>query len=101
MRKRAGIDRAFLRAQTHRSAEVRSLVAPLDPPGAVEPLGNQRDDRMRGLRIKLGAVRAGEPADVARELDRGELHAEADAEVRNPVFARVADRPHLALGAAL
>src|SRR5262245_47833781 len=33
-----------------------------------------------------------EPADVARELDDGRLHAEADAEERQAAFARFANR---------
>src|SRR6185436_16543503 len=65
------------------------------------PLGDQRDDRMRRVGIELGAVRAVEAGDVPRELDDGELHAEAYAEIRNPVFARVADRLDLAFDAAL
>jgi len=35
------------------------------------------------------------------ELDHGELHSQADAEVRDPLFARVLDRADLALDAAL
>ena len=46
-------------------------------------------------------VRALEAADVARELDHRQLHAEADAEERDAVLARVADRGDLALDAAV
>ncbi len=56
---------------------------------------------MRRIGIELRAVGAGKAADVARELDGGELHAQADAEVGNPVLARMADRRDLALDAAL
>ncbi len=42
-----------------------------------------------------------EAADVARELDAGGLHAEADAEVGRAVFARVADGVQHAFDAAL
>ena len=52
-------------------------------------------------RVELGAVRAGQAGDVARELDRRDLHAQADAEVRHLVLARVADRRDLAFDAAL
>ncbi len=44
-------------------------------------------------RVELGRVGALEAADVARVLDHRALHAEADAEVRHAVLARVADRP--------
>src|SRR5439155_11601181 len=56
---------------------------------------------MRRVGIELGAVRTAQARDVARKLDGRELHAEANAQVRNAVLARVADRAHLALGAAL
>src|SRR5581483_10270736 len=95
------LDRALLRAQAHGAAEVGFLVAPVDAAGAVHPLGDQRHHRVRRVRVELGAVRAGEPAGVARELDRGELHAEADAEVGNALLPGVADGGDLALGAAL
>jgi hypothetical protein len=64
------------------------------------PLGDQRDDRMRGVFLELGAVRAREPGDVARVLDRRHLHAQADAEIGNPVLARVAHGRDLALDTA-
>src|SRR5207253_5279272 len=79
----------------------RILGALLDAPGAVEPLGDQRDHRMRRVGVELGAVRAAETGDVAREFDGGELHAEADAQIGNAVLTRIADRAHLALGTAL
>jgi hypothetical protein len=56
---------------------------------------------MRRVGIELGAVGALETGDMAGELDGGELHAEADAQVRHLVFARIADRRDLAFGAAL
>ena len=42
-----------------------------------------------------------EAADVAGELDGGDLHAEADAEIRDLVFAGVLGGQDLALGAAV
>src|SRR5437868_12989919 len=36
--------------------------------------------------VELGAVRAFEPADIACELDGGNLHSETEAQVRQPVF---------------
>src|SRR5437773_150621 len=98
---RPRLDRTLLRAQAHGAAELRFVGAPFDPAGAVEPLGDQRDHRMRRVGIELGAVRASEARHVARIFDGGELHAKADAEVRYAVLARVTDRAHLALGAAL
>jgi hypothetical protein len=95
------LHRALLRAEAHGAAKVGLSVAALDLPGAVEPLADQRHHRMRRLGVELGAVGAFEAADVPRELDGSELHAQADAEVGHAVFARIADGGHLALGAAL
>ena len=50
--------------------------------------------------IHLGRVRAVEAADVARELRDGDVHAEADAEVRDPVLARDAAGEDLPFPAA-
>ncbi len=39
------------------------------------PFRNERDDRMRCLVVKLGAMGARKPGDMARELDHGDLHS--------------------------
>src|SRR5579862_235881 len=65
-----------LRAETHRATEVLDVLL----------LGEQVDDRERGLGIHLGRVRAVHPDDVARELRDGDVHAEADAEVRDRIL---------------
>src|SRR5690606_34086778 len=57
------------------------------------------DDRVPGLAVELGGARSLDAADVARVFDDHALHAEADAEHRDTVFAGVADRADLALGA--
>ena len=56
---------------------------------------------MRRGRIELAGVGVVQPADVARKLDAGRLHAQADAEIRNFLLARVADGVQHALDAAL
>src|SRR6266496_5152505 len=101
VRERTRPDIAGLRAEPHRAAQVGAFGALLDRAVAVLPLGDQRDDRMRRRRLEFGAVRVGETGLVPRILDHRELHAEADAEVRNIVLAGVADRLDLAFDAAL
>ena len=101
VRERARHDLAGLRAEAHRAAEVRAGRALLDAAVAVLPLGDQRDDRVRRVGIELGRVRVRERCAVTRVLDHGQLHAEADAEVRDAVLARVADRLDLALDPTL
>ena len=59
------------------------------------------DDAVRRGGVELAGVGAGEAADVARVLDAGGLHAEADAEVGDVVLAGVADGVEHALDAAL
>ncbi len=84
-------EHARIRAEPHRPALL------------VEPFlrRHQIDHGMRRFRIDLRGVGAVEPAHVARELDHRHLHAEADAEERHVLLARVAHRCDLALGAAL
>jgi len=67
-----------LRAEAHRAAEILDFLL----------LGEQVDHRIGRLGVHLGRVRPVEPADVAGELRDGDVHPEADAEVRDLVFAR-------------
>ena len=46
---------------------------------------------MRRCRVELAGIGAFQAADIARELDACRLHAQANAEVRNFILARVAD----------
>ena len=79
-----------LRAEPHRAAEILDLLL----------LREQVDHRVRRLGIHLGRVGALEPDDVPRELGDGDVHAEADAEVRDPALARDPAGEDLALPAA-
>ena len=79
-----------LRAEAHRAAEILDLLL----------LGEQVDHGERRLRIHLGRVGAVHPADVTRELGDGDVHAEADAEVRDLLLARDAAGEDLPLPAA-
>ena len=79
-----------LRPEPHRAAEVLDLLL----------LGQQVDHRVRRLGIHLRRVRALEPAHVPRELGDGDVHAEADAEVRDALLAGDAAGEDLALPAA-
>src|SRR5262245_50672645 len=94
-------DAHFLRAEAHGAALAGAVVALLLAARNVQPLGDQRDHGMRAGAVELGGIGVLEPQHVATELDAGELHAEADAEVWNLVLARVAHRRDLALDAAL
>ena len=72
----AELDR--LGAEPHRAAEILDLLL----------LGQQIDDRVRRLRIHLRRVGAFETAHVARELRHGDVHAEADPQVRDALLTR-------------
>src|SRR6266699_1963711 len=96
-----GLERDALSAQAHRPAEIGLFVAALDPAVAVLPLGHEGDHRVRRVTVEFRAVRAREPDDVACKLDHRELHAQADAEIRDLVLARVLDRLHHAFDAPL
>src|SRR5262249_54519184 len=79
-----------LRAETHRAAEILDLLL----------LREQVDHRVWSLRVHLGRVRAVQTRNVPRELRDRDVHAEADAEVRDLVLARDAAGEDLPLPAA-
>ena len=86
----AVVDLDRVGAQAHRAAEVGDLLL----------LGQEVDHRPLGLDVELGGVGARHAGDVARELADGDLHAEADAEVRDAALAGDARGADLALDAA-
>src|SRR6266513_1179011 len=81
------LEHGALSTQPHRPAEIGLFVAALDAAVAVLPLGHERDHRVRRVAVEFRAVRAREADDVSREL-----HAQADAQIRDLVLARVLDR---------
>jgi hypothetical protein len=88
-------------AQPHRAAHVRVGVALLDRAVGVLPLVDQGNDRVPGVRVEFGRVGAGQAGHVAGVLDGGDLHPQADAQIRDAVFAGVAGGDDLALDATL
>jgi hypothetical protein len=82
---------ALLGPHAHGAAEIRIGGSALDFTGRGLPLGDQCDHRMPGVGAELGTVRALEAGLVTRKLDHRDLHAEADAEVRNLALTR---KPH-------
>ena len=78
-------------AEAHGAAEVDDLFLLL----------HEADDGVRGALVKLDAGGSGQAADVAGILDDGDLHAEADAEEGDAVFAGILGGCDLALGAAV
>src|SRR3954452_17030632 len=91
MCQRVGLDLASPRTQAHGAAELVDAAQ----------LAQLIDDAVRGGLVELAGIRAFEHAHVSRKLDARRLHAEADPEVRNLLFARVADRVQHAFDAAL
>src|SRR5882762_4070110 len=100
-REAPGLERSALGAKTHRPAEIGFFVPALNAAVAVLPFGHERNHRVRRVAVEFRAVRARKPDDVPRELVHRELHAQADAEIRDLVLARVLDRFHHAFHAAL
>ena len=98
---RVGPDVRTLRAQAHRATQVGLGIALLYRAVGVLPFVDQRDHRVRGLGLEFGRVGTGQPGDMARELDRRDLHAQADAQVGQLVLAGVLHRDDLALDATL
>src|SRR5687768_624287 len=89
-RARAAREPAGIGPEAHRAAHVGDMLLRL----------HERDDGVVTLRRELARVGIVEATDVARELDDGRLHAEADAEERHRVLARMSDRIHHPFDAA-
>ena len=89
-RQRALLHHARVGPEAHRAALL----------GHALLLLHQVDDRVRRLLVELGRVRVRPAQHVAGIFDHGTLHAEADAEERDLVFARILDREALARHAA-
>ena len=101
VRQRAVRDPHLLCTEPHRAAEIGLLVARLDRALLVLPFADQRDHGVRAAAVELRAVRPGETGHVARVLDDGELHPQADPEIGDAVDARMTHGLDLALDAAL
>ena len=91
IRLRALAEHAGVFAETHRAALG----------GHADLVGQERDDRVRGEGGELRAVRVGPADGVARKLDDGDLHTEADAEIGHAVLTRVLRGEDHALDAAV
>jgi hypothetical protein len=96
-----GATRTSCAPEAHGAALAGGVVALLLALGAVLPLGDQRDHRVRRGAVELGAVGIFESEHVPAEFDGRQLHSQADAEIRNLVLARETHRGDLALDAAL
>src|SRR5205809_4806879 len=82
---------ARVQAEPHRASQLVDVAL----------LGHEVDDRRRGERRELGGVRVRRLQLLPREVDHSALHAQAQAQVRDAVAARVSRRLHLALDAAV
>ncbi len=87
---RSGHEMTDRGAEAHRAAHLHHVLL----------LVHHRDDRVRRLAVELDAVRLGQPQNIAREINHGDLHAETKAEVRNLLRARVTRREDFSLHAA-
>src|ERR1700686_411252 len=101
VREQSGHHLAGLGAEPQGDSKIGAMVAALDRPVAILPLGDQRHHRVRRRGIELGAVGVGEARLVPRIFDDRQLHAQTNAEIGNAVLARVANRLDLALDATL
>src|SRR5579872_1645384 len=90
-RARARQQLARVKAEPHRAAHLVDVAL----------LGHQVDDRRGGERRELRRVGVGSIQLLAREVDDGALHAEAQSQVRDEVVPRVPGCDHLALDPAV
>src|SRR5262249_17311825 len=89
-RLRARSEMTHLRTETHRAAFLDHLFLVVE----------HRNYPVRRAGIEFGRMRLFEMEYVARKFDRGDLHAQAQAEVRNFLLARIFGRGDFALDAA-
>lgn len=64
-------------------------------------IGHQVDDRIRRVGIDLAGMRAGQAEHVAGVFHHGHLHAQADAQKRHVILARILHGGNLAFQTAL
>src|SRR5947209_15852356 len=78
---RIGLELAFPSAETHGSSQLIDALQ----------FAELVDDAMGRARIKFARVGILESANIARKLNAGGLHSQANSEVRNVFLARVPD----------
>src|SRR5690242_12760047 len=86
----AALEHGGIGAEPHGAAEIAVLVALLKFIAA-QPFRHQAHQRLR-RRAELGGVGLLDADKIARRLDHGHLHAEADTEIRHVALARELDR---------
>src|SRR5579871_192034 len=95
----AALEDRRIRAEPHGPPEIAVPGALLELV-ATQPFRHQTDQRLLG-RTELGGVGLLDADEIARGLDHGHLHAEADAEIRHVALACEPRSLDLALRAAL
>src|SRR5262245_64969890 len=95
----AALEHGRIGAEPHGAAEI-AVDAALLQLVALHPFGHQPDHRL-GRGAELGRVGLLDAAEIARRLDHGHLHAEANPEIGHLPLARELRGEDLAFGAAL
>jgi hypothetical protein len=81
---------AGLCAKTHCATQIALLGTDFDVAFFVSPFSDKRHYRVLTVWHKFRRVRVFHPRYVARKFDQRNLHTQANAEVRNIVFTRIA-----------
>ena len=97
----AGFEPCRQGAEAHGAAEVALFVALFGFAAFVDPFGDEGDHGFLAAIAPFGAAGIFDAEDVTRVFDDSELHAEADAEVGDAVFARVLHGADFAADAAV
>ena len=97
----AMLEPAFLQAKTHAATKIGVLAAMLDITRSGAPLGDQANHRMPAMALVLGGIGAGKIGEISRNVHHRCLHAVADAEIRDALFACVLRGHHLAFETAV
>ena len=100
-RQRTRLEQAELAAQAHGATQIRVFATLFHLARTVFPLGDQADHRERRPRIKLGRMGILHAGHIAGIFHHGQLHAQANTQVRDLVFAGITNRGNLAFSPAL
>ena len=81
---------ALLCAKAHCAAEIALFSTNFDIAIFITPFGNERHNRVLTVWHKFRRVGVFHACNVTREFDQRNLHTQADAQIRNFVFTRIA-----------
>ena len=85
----AGFQFHFLRAQAHGAAQIGAGIADFHAAVGRLPFINQAHHGIRRFEVEFGGIGIFQAGHIACIFNQGDLHAQADAQIGNVIFARI------------